>query len=76
MKIKTTKIPSKELTSNSTKICTSKNFPLYGIYTMCDMLRSSTAVTAVCIGYCLPAQTVRHSVMPYVRVKKNCALRL
>ena len=29
VKIKTTKISSKGLTSNSAKICTSENFPLY-----------------------------------------------
>ena len=29
-KIKITKISSKGLTSNSAKICTSENFPLYG----------------------------------------------
>ena len=29
-KIKATKISSKGLTSNSAKICTSENFPLYG----------------------------------------------
>ena len=30
-KIKTTKISSEGLTGNSTKVCTSENFPLYGI---------------------------------------------
>ena len=39
-KIKTTKISSKGLTSNSVEVCTSENFPLYAVYHRKAIMRS------------------------------------
>ena len=37
-KIKTTKMSSEGLTGNFAKVCTSENFPLYGIYQFSSVL--------------------------------------